>query len=481
MSISGVLSNALSGLTAASRAAEVVASNISNATTEGYATRSLTLSSRMTGGVAIDALSRAINQPLLADRRMAEAEHRHTDDLARAYKSIDELFGNPLDAGSLSALTTAFETSLIEASSRPDSMARLSRAVQTADMLAAKVRQISQGVQSMRTAADRSIAQQVEQLNTDLEEVRVLNARIVSSSAQGVETASLLDARQGLIDRISTVVPVKEVPREHGAVALFTSGGAILLDISAAKIGFSSVNLIAPHMTQAAGTLSGLTINSKPISTDPALGSLRGGRLDAAFQVRDGLTVGAQQQVDALARNLIERFSEPGLDGTRVAGQPGILTDAGQAFMPADEAGLAGRIAVNAALIPDKGGEVWRLRDGLGTLQPGNAGEASLLHRLADAMTEGRVPSSGQLGASALGFHETAAQVLSDISAMRHFSEQRQSFAATRFASLEMAEREGGVDTDEQLQRLLQIEQAYAANARVIKAAGDMMDNLLRI
>lgn len=481
MSISGVLSNALSGLTAASRAAEIVASNISNATTEGYAARSLSLSARITGGVAIDGVSRAVNQSLLADRRMAEAESGHTSDLAAAYNSIEDMFGSPMDAGSLSALTTAFETSLIEASSRPDSMARLSRAVQSADMLTTKIRQISQGVQAIRTAADRSISQQVEHLNKDLEEMRVLNTRIVSFAAQGAETASLLDARQGLIDRIAAIVPVKEVSRENGAVALFTAGGAVLLDVTAAKIGFSPVNVVAPQMTQAAGTLSGLTINSKPISTDPGLGPLRGGRLDAAFQVRDGLTVAAQQQTDALARNLVERFSEPGLDGTLAAGQPGLLTDAGQAFDPLDETGLAGRITINAALIPKQGGHVWRLRDGLGALQPGNIGDSTLLNRLADAMTERRVPASGQLGAGPLGFHETASRVLSDISTSRHFSEQRQSFAATRLTSLEMAERERGVDTDEQLQKLLQIEQAYAANARVIKAAGDMIDNLLRI
>lgn len=481
MSISGVLSNALSGLTAASRAAEIVASNISNATTEGYAARSLSLSARMTGGVAIDGVSRAVNQSLLADRRMAEAEHGHTSDLAAAYKSIEDMFGSPMDAGSLSALSTAFETSLIEASSRPDSTARLGRAVQSADMLATKIRQISQGVQAMRTAADRSISQQVEQLNKDLEEMRVLNARIVSFTAQGVQTASLLDTRQGLIDRIAAVVPVKEVPRENGAVALFTSGGAILLDITAAKIGFSPVNLVTPHMTQAAGTQSGLTINSKPVSTDPDAGPLRGGRLDAAFQVRDGLTVAAQQQLDAMARNLVERFSEPGLDITLAAGQPGLLTDAGQVFDPLEETGLAGRITLNAALIPEQGGHVWRLRDGLGAPQPGHIGESAFLNRLADALTERRVPSSGQLGAGPLGFHEIASRVLSEVSTSRHFSEQRQSFASTRFTSLQMAERERGVDTDEQLQKLLQIEQAYAANARVIKAAGDMMDNLLRI
>ena len=50
MSISGSLSNALSGLTAAGRAAAVVSSNISNSMTEGYGKRDLVLTERMLAG-----------------------------------------------------------------------------------------------------------------------------------------------------------------------------------------------------------------------------------------------------------------------------------------------------------------------------------------------------------------------------------------------------------------------------------------------
>ncbi len=78
MTISGALSNALSGLTAASRSAEVVAANIANATTEGYAARTLVLSSHSIGGVAIQGVQRSIEPSLLADRRLADAEQGET-------------------------------------------------------------------------------------------------------------------------------------------------------------------------------------------------------------------------------------------------------------------------------------------------------------------------------------------------------------------------------------------------------------------
>jgi flagellar hook-associated protein 1 FlgK len=43
---------------------------------------------------------------------------------------------------------------------------------------------------------------------------------------------------------------------------------------------------------------------------------------------------------------------------------------------------------------------------------------------------------------------------------------------------MEMAE---GVDKDQEMQTLLQIEQAYSANVRVIQVVNDMMQTLLEI
>ena len=81
MSISGSLSNALSGLTAAGRAAAVVSSNISNSMTEGYGKRDLVLTERMlagTGaGVRVVGITRSVDPVLLGNRRVAEAELAH--------------------------------------------------------------------------------------------------------------------------------------------------------------------------------------------------------------------------------------------------------------------------------------------------------------------------------------------------------------------------------------------------------------------
>jgi flagellar hook-associated protein 1 len=483
MSITGALSNALSGLTAASRTAEVVASNIANATTEGYASRSVSLSSRQgtTGGVRIDAVQREVNPTLLTDRRLAEADHAQRQDLATALSRIESLFGTPVEADSLIGRAVALETALVEAASRPEAPERLHNVVTQAANLAEKFRSISNGLQSIRTEADRSIMSQVAQLNSDLEKVQIFNQQIIALRVQGSETASLLDARQAVIDRISHTVPVLEIPRDRGAVALFTQAGAVLLDGSAARLGFEPANLVAPQMTLSGGMLSGLTVNNVPVSTDPVLGPFSGGSLSAAFQVRDEVTVAAQRQLDGLARELSERFVSNAVDPTLSPGQPGLFTDSGTIVDAAAEIGLAGRLMITPLVDPAQGGLASRLRDGLGAGTAVPTGDSSLLNRMIDALSEARPSASPNFGPGATTFAGLLSRTFSEIGSARQSADQRQSFAGTRASALKMAELERGVDTDEQLQRLLMVEQAYSANARVIQAVDEMLDSLLRI
>ena len=54
-------------------------------------------------------------------------------------------------------------------------------------------------------------------------------------------------------------------------------------------------------------------------------------------------------------------------------------------------------------------------------------------------------------------------------------------YAAARLDTFTVMEAENGVDTDAEMQSLLQIEQAYAANAKVISAVQDMIQAVLAI
>ena len=485
MSINGTLSSALSGLTTAARAAEVVSSNIANAMTEGYGRRELQTVSRAVGtaghGVRVTGVLRHSDPILLGDRRMAEAGSGARNSAASFLKRLEGVLGTPDSATSLGGRIAAFDAALIEASSRPESEARLSRVAETAKALAAHLATASNDIQTARAQADTRINTEVAQLNTALARIADLNGQIRSNFGIGRDASALVDQRQQLIDGISGIIPLREVPRGTGQIALFTTGGAVLLDGAAAEIGFSPVGVIIPGMTQASGALSGLTINGRPVSTAAEGSLIAGGSMAANFAVRDDLAPQAQSRLDAVARDLIDRFAAPGVDATRAPGAAGLFTDAGTAFLPVNETGLAQRLQLNTAVDPGRGGALWRLRDGLGATVPGPAGDARLLKDLQTALAAPRNPASGGFMAGARSHATLAADMLSGVSQSRLTAEGEASFANARLDTLRQMELEGGVDTDSEMQSLMLIEQAYAANARVMTAVDDMIQTLLGI
>ncbi|QFT58387.1 Flagellar hook-associated protein 1 [Sulfitobacter sp. THAF37] len=484
MTISGALTNAMSGLRAASRGAEVVSSNISNALTPGYARRVLALSTQATGGasgVQIDGVVRIMDAALASDRRMAEADQTHADSRVQFHTRFETLIGTPDDPASLSARIAGFENSLISAASRPDAPERLVASVGAARDLATGLRDASAGVQAARGDADRNIARMVDELNIALEHVVELNTQITALQVQGGNTATLQDQRQQVVDRIATLAPVREVPRDNGQIALYSTGGAVLIDGTAAVIGFEPVNVVTPHMSLADGTLSGLTVNGQSVRTDSDRGALRGGALAGQFAIRDEHGVAAQAQLDTLARDLIERFEDPAVDPTLGAGDAGLFTDGGAPLDPLDTVGLAQRLSVNSAVDPQQGGEAWRIRDGMNAVVQGNAGDATLLQAFSQALNDPRPVTGGGIGGQSFGAMSLAATLASNIGADRTNAEQILSFATSRLTELTERQLADGVDSDAEIQRLMLIERAYAANARVIETVDEMMQTLLRM
>lgn len=484
MTITSALNSAMSGLHAASRASGLVSNNIANALTPGYARRTLAISASSignTGGVRIDGVTRHVDAQVIADRRLAGSEFGYRTNTSSFLNRVEDLIGTPDQAGSLSARLADFQNSLITASSRPDAPERLDIAALSARDLANSINAVSRGIQDARTEAERSIATQVEKLNSTLKAVQQINVSITAANAQNAEISALQDQRQVLIDEISEIVPVRMVDRDHGTVALYTTGGSILLDGRPAEVGFEATNLVTPYMSIDDGTLSGLTVNGYAVNTSSNAGRLHGGTLGAQFEIRDELAPAAQAQIDALARDLIERFENAAVDPTLAMGQAGLFTDEGAPVDPLADLGLSSRIALNASVDPAKDGETWRLRDGLGALAPGSSGDATLLNALSDALTTARIPSSGGFGPGALSASGLVTSIGSNIGSDRLHEDQLLSFASARFYELTERELENGVDTDVELQNLMIIEQAYAANARVIETVDQMFDTLMRI
>lgn len=484
MSISSALTNAFSGLAVGARLAGISSENISNALTEGFARRQAVVGNRLAGvaslGVRVIGIERQVREGLVQDLRLAEAGLGAEGRRLEALKKLEAALGTVGSPASMSERIVSFEKSLIEAASRPESEARLTAVAEAAHQLALAFNDASDAVQTARQSADKAIGRDVEALNEGLRGIKALNTAIARADARGEETSTLLDQRQKLVDNISQIVPLREVARPNGQIALFTTAGMTLVDGRIARVEFDPTPIVTPEMTMVGGALSGLKIDGLTIPTSPHGGRLGAGSLSAHFAIRDELTPGMQLQLDGLARNLIERVSDVTVDPTLAPGAPGIFTDAGSAFDPAYEAGLAGRISLNSAIGPGSSGEVWRLRDGLGATAPTGLADATILQALASSVRESRALTSPGLSGSG-SLSSLASEIAAMASTTRLAAESSMSFASARREGLAAELLADGVDTDRELQDLLLIEQAYAANARVIQTIDEMMRNILEI
>lgn len=482
MTLSTAFNVALSGLSAAGRASGLVSENIANAMTPGYTRRTLELvTNPVGGGVRVDGAVRQSDPVLTADRRSADAAFGFSNEIAAFFDRFARATGGPDDAGSLVNRMADLESALIAAGSNPGAATRLDSVVLAARNLGNSISAAAEALRVLRSDADRNIGQQVESLNTSLTDVADLNTQIQSLRLAGRDASPLIDQRDRLIDTVNTIIPVRIAQRDNETVALYSAGGAILLDGRPASLGFTPATDTNPFMTIENGLLSGLEIDGQPVRTFGESAAIRGGTLAAQFEIRDRISIEAQADLDILARDLVERFQDPALDPTTPPGDPGLFTDGGLPLAAANAQGLANRLSLNVLVDPDQGGESWRLRAGLGAASPGEPGDATLLNALGEALTAARPLATATLGPGDFTAAGLASTVLSRTEQSRSEAEQRVSLTAASLGELQRLELETGVDTDAELQSLMRVEQAYAANARVLETIDELMTILLRL
>lgn len=481
MSLSSSLNSAVAGLDLASRRADVVARNVANADRPGYARRTLEASaSNVAGSGAQNAVVRGGDPRLAQFRREAESREANSKTFQTFHAALDTAIGDPDQAGSLQDSIALFDSALISAAADPNSASRLAQVSLEARGIADKLNFLDGAVQDLRQKADTDIGNAVTQLNADLSGVERLNRDILRLRSGGHDAANLLDQRSVLVDRIGSTIPIRELPRDHGGIALVTTGGVMLLDGRAMEVGFSPRAPIIPSMT-ASVQLSCLTINGRDVNTTDASGGIRGGSLAAMFSIRDEVAPRATARFDAMAAELIGRFADPAVDPTTASGSAGLFTDDGGPFNPMAPKGLAGRIALNAFVTPDRQDQHFRLRDGLGATTPATGGSPALLLRYGSALALRAPPTASGLPDAPADLQGHAAALRSLVSMDRVRADDRYAVEQTQAEGLAEARDGGGVDLDGEMRHLLEVEQAYAANARVIQAVSDMMNRLTEI
>ena len=186
----------------------------------------------------------------------------------------------------------------------------------------------------------------------------------------------------------------------------------------------------------------------------------RGGSLEAAFDIRDNLAPGYQSTIDTYAADLYRRTATDTVDPTIGTGMPGLFTDRQSTLSNVDLPGFANRIEVNAALDPENGGILSRIRDGLYGPSSQNVADGTILNNIRDALARrdsAMIPRTGVASHSATTF---ASEILTFAANDRLKSEAGAQKSKSYSEGIEMMLAAHGVDSDQEIEQLIQLEKS---------------------
>ena len=485
MSLTTALNIAQSALFNTTRQTTVVSQNITNSGNPDYARRSATIVSTAPGATVVN-IQRTTDDVLFRSNMKALSSYEGQNTLLNGMQNLSLAVNGVDNADSAASSLGDFQQALNLYSATPSNTSLGENTVESARQLVRNLNDGTNAIQSFRTDMDNQISQAVSDLNNLLKSFDQANRTIVAGNQTGADVTDAEDQRDGLLKQISQYVPISAIKRDNGDMMLVTSNGATLYETVPRTVTFDAT---AGYSATTVG--NAIKIDGVPLSAGSGGNTSASGRLAAMVQLRDSTATTMQSQLDEIARGLIGAFAETDpSDPTATAGKtPGLFTWPGAPAMPADGTlvpGLAGLISINPAMDSTVGGSASVLRDGGGggagyVANPdGNASFSDLLIRYSQNLDKPIAfdPAAGA-GANASVMTYSTNAVSSFEAGRKDASDAADNKNALMTRTQQALSNSTGVNIDEEMSMLLDLEHSYQASARMISTVDNMLSALM--
>jgi flagellar hook-associated protein 1 len=488
VSISNVLTSSRSALLAIGEQTGIVSRNIGNASDPVASRKVVELVTAPGGGVAVGRISRVVDEALFSNSLDLDGSAARSSAVIEALNRLDGLFSDPVDGRSPAALIGKLRDSLSTFAAQPDSIVLASSVVSSATSLAGSLDYMTSQVQGLRQDMDQRIAESTGAINKALQNIHELNPKIIEASRTGRDATDLLDQRDAALRAIANEMDITWEVRADNDIRINTATGLTLYDRMPRAVTFEPSGFLSATRNGNAVFVDGVAV-SGPGSPLP----VSGGRLAGLIEVRDRIAPSAQDKLDEIARGLIQAFAES--DQSAVPALPdrsGLLTWPGGPDLPPAGAilpGLAGLIQVNPSVAAGGADARTMLRNG-GISDPGNpaynynpSGAASFADRALELVSklEESQPFDPAAGLDAatdvISFSVNMAGWLGDTRA--RVTRDSEFLAASADRARQTLSNATGVNLDEELAHMLQLERSYQASARLVTMADDMLAYLI--
>src|SRR3954447_15304075 len=437
----GGIQQAGSALTTARYGLDVVSQNIANADTAGYTRQSVQQASvdavsgvpsiytrpAGPGGVTVTGTARLTDTVLVARLRTEQARSGYADTTAAQLDQVQAMFAEPTDAG-LSEQLNDFWNAWGSVANDPGSPAPRTVLLARAATVASTLNSMSGTLADVAQSSTQALGGDIAAANSAATQLATVNKQIAVGTATGSNVNSLLDQRDQLLSKLSTLV--------GGVASLNTDGSA---NVSVAGQALVSGNAATP-MSVGAGY---------QVQVGATAVTVAGGSVGAEVTALTTTYPSFQAQLDAVADSLISQTNAAqaaGYDLSGAAGQP--------MFGGSGATGISVSMT-NPSQIAASG------QPG-GNLDAGNALAASKL-----GTKPGGPDSSYRVLVAGIGSAPAPPQ------------QQQTTRAGVTSSVADLATAVSGVNTDEEVSAMLTYQHAFEAASRVLTTVDSILDTLI--
>lgn len=323
MSLNDALSIAMAGLRANQAAMSLVSSNVANAETPGYVKKTINQVATNAGygsSVTIVGVNRELDQYIQAQLRTETSGAGYASLRSNFLQQLQGMYGNPGSTGTLEAAFAGLTTAVQALATSADSQSARIGVVNAAAVLSQQLNSMTQGIQSLRGAAETGISDSVDDANALMKQIATINNSLAANPAGGTSTdsstAALLDQRDQYITQLSGLMDIRVTTNGANQVTVFTGSGVQLVGQEAATLSFNAQGTVTPNTEWSAdpsksklGSVIVSFANGGSIDLT-ASGAIKSGKIAAYTELRDKTLVEAQDQLDQFAAQISSALSD---------------------------------------------------------------------------------------------------------------------------------------------------------------------------
>ena len=482
MSGSGLFGIARSALLTHQTALQTISHNIANAETPGYSRQEAVLTANTPArlpygnvgtGVSVTTIIRKRDILLDDNYRSASGSASQTQTQHDLLSRVEEMFGEPTDAG-MSAALDQFFNAWSDLASSPNNGAARSVVQQRGKQLAQLFNDYDATLTQQRLSANDRLANTVSEINSLATRVADLNLQITSSEAGGDTAADLRDQRDIVLDRLSQLAGTRVITQNDGTVSVIIGNSTLVDNTTARPLTLEVVPQVPPPLVATPDAPMRLRLGNSP----DALMHF-GGDIRALIQHVNTDIPTLRGQLDALAAGVAAAVNAEHVQSFVFSGNSIPGNAAGNFFDPGSLASpvRAATIRLSSDVASDASA-IGISRDAQAPLDNSGALSISALRDATGAVTYTNSAGVTETGSYIGFFRNVVAKLGLSVRGAEDDSIVQRTLA-------DQADRRrqsvSGVNTDEELVNMMRVQQAYTAATKLIKTADEMLQTLMML